>query len=106
MAISKKGLRKINVNGENFYWKIRKKISHNEAHNSEYRIPIQHEIEGQILFIQVRFCRSYGYDLEPILAVTPRLIKQKIVEAINLGWQFQLKGNPILLSENKLITEQ
>jgi len=97
MAVAKKGLRKINMNGENFHWKIRKKISHNEAHNSEYKIPIQHEMGGQILLIQVGFCRSHGYDSDPILSVTPSLIKEKILEAINLGWQFNLKGKPIHL---------
>ncbi|MET3535988.1 hypothetical protein [Chryseobacterium limigenitum] len=105
MAISKKGLRKINVNNEIFYWKIRRKISHNEAHNDEYSIPVQHESEGQLLFVNVNFGRSYGYGDDFIKSVTPVMIKEKIIEAINLGWKYNEKGNPICLSQGKLVTD-
>ena len=105
MAISKKGLRKINVNDEVFYWKIRRKISHNEAHNEEYSIPVQHESEGQLLFINVNFGRSYGYGDEYIKSVTPVMIKEKIIEAINLGWKYNMNVNPISLSNSKLFND-
>ncbi len=105
MSIAKKGLRKINVNGENFYWKIRKKISHNESHNSEYAIPVQHENEGQLLFIYVGFCRSYGYQERVVESVTPSMIKEKIIEAIELGWNYLEKGTILNLVGGKLISQ-
>ncbi|GEM_PF-3894065 len=40
MAISKKGLRKIQVLNKDFYWRVRKKISHDESHNEQLGIPI------------------------------------------------------------------
>ncbi|MDW9382765.1 hypothetical protein [Chryseobacterium sp. JV558] len=101
MAIAKKGLRKIVVKNETFYWKIRKKISHNEQHNSDYRIPILHESEGQILFIIVNFCRSEYYGREA-MAITPALIQSKIIEAINLGWAYSHPGIPISLINGEL----
>jgi len=103
MSIAKKGLRKININGENFYWKIRKKISHNESHNIEYAIPIQHEDEGQLLFIYVGFCRSYGYQEKTVENITPLIVKEKIIEAIELGWNYLEKGDPISVVSGKLI---
>jgi hypothetical protein len=95
MAIAKKGLRKINVEGEDFYWRVRKKISHNEAHNNELGIPVQHSSGGQLLLVYLGFCRSYGYGTKSIESVTPSLIKNYILEAIKLGWQFNQNGKPI-----------
>ncbi|MCT2406914.1 hypothetical protein NZD88_05025 [Chryseobacterium antibioticum] len=58
MALAKKGLRKIVIDDQVFYWKIRKIVSHNEKHNEYYGIPVQHESEGQLLLIYTGFCRS------------------------------------------------
>ena len=103
MAILKKGLRKIVVNGETFYWRIRKKVSHNERCDTEYSVPILHESEGQLLFVYVGFCRSEGYWTEYITSVTPKLIREKIIEAINLGWKYAEKGSAIRLVGQRLI---
>lgn len=96
MAIAKKGLRKIIVDDDIFYWKIRKKISHNEKHDIEYEIPVQHENDGQILLINIGFCRSESYGRES-MEITPSLIKSKIAEAIELGWKYHKQGKPIKL---------
>lgn len=104
MAISKKGFRKIDVDGEIFYWKIRKKISHEEAHNTQYGVPIQHQSDGQLLIAYVGFCRSRDYGRESVNSVTPSIIKRCIPEAIDLGWKFDIPGKPISLV-NATLTE-
>ncbi len=105
MAISKKGFRKIVVNEETFYWKVRKKISHDEYHDDQCAIPIQHESEGQLLFVFLGFCRSEGYGRKSIQSITPKLISEKISEAINLGWKYTVVGNPISCVNGELITD-
>ena len=102
MAISKKGFRKIDVNGETFFWKVRKKISHDEAHNDQYGVPIQHQSEGQLLIAYVGFCRSEGYGRESVNSVTPSIVKSCILEAIGLGWKFDISGKPISLVNGTL----
>lgn len=80
-------MRKITVNGEVFLWKIRKKISYNEAHNVEQAIPVQHISGGQVVFISIGFTRSYGgYDNQSPESVIPKMIQPLIEQAIGLGW--------------------
>ncbi|WP_336960776.1 hypothetical protein [Chryseobacterium contaminans] len=101
MAIAKKGLRQIIVDDKIFYWKIRKKISHNEKHDVEYEIPVQHESEGQILLINVGFCRSESYERES-MEITPSLIQSKVIEAIELGWKYHQPGKSVKLMNGEL----
>lgn len=103
MGISKKGSRKIVVDGHTFYWKVRKKVSHEECHDDEYGVPIRHESEGQLLFAYVGYCRSGYPGRESIESITPSIIKSCITQAIELGWQYELPGRPISLVEGKLI---
>jgi hypothetical protein len=103
MAIALKGMRKITVNGEVFLWKIRKKISHDEAHNDQYPIPIQHISGGQVLFVFVGFTRAYGgYYNESPESVTPKMIRPLIEKAIQLGWKYSEPGNAISLLNDTL----
>ena len=103
MAISLKGMRRITVNGEVFHWKIRKKISHDEAHNDQYAIPVQHHSGGQVLFVFVGFTRAYGgYYNESPQSVTPGMIKPLIEKAIQLGWKYHEPGNAISLVSDSL----
>ena len=102
MAIALKSIRKITVNEEVFLWKIRKKISHDEAHNDQYPIPVQHISGGQAL----RCCRSYkgygGYYNESPESVTPKMIRPLIEKAIQLGWKYKEPGNAISLLNGTL----
>jgi len=102
MAISKKGLRKIRVAEETFYWKVRKKISHDEAHNEQLGIPIQHESGRQLLIAYIGYGRSIGYGRESLQSITPSIIKDCILEAIQLGWNFDKKEKPISLVNGQL----
>ncbi len=99
-------MRKITVNGEVFLWKIRKKISHNEAHNEDQAIPVQHISGGQVLFISVGFTRAYGgYINESPESVTPEMIRPLIEQAIQLGWNYQESGNAIRLTHDSLVRD-
>ncbi len=106
MAISLKGMRKITVSGEVFHWKIRRKISHDEAHNDQYAIPVQHISGGQVLFVYVGFTRAYGgYQNNSPESVTPSMISPLIEKAILLGWNYKQEGNAISLIGNILTSD-
>jgi len=105
MAISKKGLRKIQVSNENFYWRVRKKISHDEAYNEQLGIPIQHESGGQLLIVYIGYGRSEDYGRESLKSITPSKIKNCILKAIELGWNFSKKEKPISMVNGKLTTD-
>ena len=102
MAISKKGCRKIQVSGETFLWKVRKKVSHDERHNDQLGIPIQHASEGQLLIVYLGYCRSEDYGRESVVSITPTMISESIQEAIKLGWNYKEKGKPVALVNNTL----
>ena len=91
MAIPKKGFRKITVDENQFFWKVRKKISWNELHNSPLGIPIQHIDGGQLLIIYIGFSRSYFTENNEF-PITPSLIKKCIRKAIESGWKYNEKG--------------
>ena len=91
MAIPKKGFRKITVDGNQFLWKVRKKISWNERHNSPLGIPIQHISGGSILIVYLNFTRS-GYEENNEFPITPSLIEKCIRKAIKAGWEYNEKG--------------
>ena len=55
MGIPSKGFRKIIVDGNEFVWRVRKKISWNEAHNGSLGIPIQYIDGGQLLIISIGY---------------------------------------------------
>lgn len=95
MAISKKGLRKIEVNGEIFFWKIKKKVSWDEKHCALISIPIFHESEGQLLSITLGFTRGYFKPNE--FLITPKMISNSIVKALDVGWKFKEQGKPFEL---------
>jgi len=102
LAIAKKGSRKITVQGETFLWRVRKKTSHEEWHDDQYGIPIQHESNGQLLIAYVGYCRSDYPNRESVQSITPAMIENCITEAINLGWKYSFPGKPISLLEGKL----
>lgn len=93
MALPKKGQRKITVNESVFYWKVRKKISHNEGHDDRLGIAIQSESGGQILWAKIDYARSgEGYEPKKVLQIKPNLIRKCVLKAIDEGWQYESKG--------------
>lgn len=84
MAISKKGLRSIVVNGEIFFWKFNKKVfvTSNNPDNS-------------LLIIDFGWYDVWDYansadqrppDFEPKIA-TPKFVSSSVLYALNNGWQ-------------------
>ncbi|SHE78881.1 hypothetical protein [Dysgonomonas macrotermitis] len=105
MAIPKKGSRKITIDNNIFVWKIKKHPSHNERHDVDYLIPIQHIDGGQILLVRLGYCRS-GYSLSPIQEITPSIIKRCIKEATIKGWHFDKKAAPLVLDLAYLLRDE
>jgi hypothetical protein len=91
MAILKKGFRKITVDENQFLWKVRKKISWNEIHNTPLGIPIQHANGGQLLIITIGFSRSY-FEENNEFPITPSLIEKCIRKGIDSGWKYNEIG--------------
>ena len=40
-----------------------------------------------------------------IFPITPKVIEQYILEAINMGWQYKTPGKPVSIIEGKLTTD-
>ena len=104
MAFPKKSRRKIVVDGEQFYWVLRDRASHNERHDVPYLLPIQHHLGGQLLLADIGYCRS-GYDDDPIPVVTPGIIERLIRSAIAQGWDYANTNAPLTLDCRELIAE-
>lgn len=97
MSFPKKGSRKITIDGEVFYWRVRKKMTHNEKHNDSISIPIQHKSCASILLANLGYCRAGelgGYPSNPIPNITPALIELCIRFGISNGWNHLEKGKP------------
>ncbi len=94
MAFPKKGTRTIIVDTHIFLWKIKKCPSHNEKHDIQYEIPIQHILGGQVFLASVGYCRSVGYHQNETFAITPALIEKCIRYAQSQGWDFLKKLPP------------
>lgn len=84
MAISKKGMRTITVNGQKFYWKFRDKV-----------IVSSSEFENSILIVDFGWFDVWLYvndkenrppDFEP-KSVTPKFVSESISFAIAEGWR-------------------
>lgn len=109
MTLARKGLRTIEVAGEKFVWRIRKKVSHEEKHGAPLDIPIQHVLGGQLLIAHIGYARS-GYGASGVAGtgppkITPATIKDCIARAIRLGWQYKSNGKPVSIV-NDTLTEQ
>ena len=108
MALAKKGLRTIQVGGESFVWKVRKRVSHEEKHSAQLNIPIQHVSGGQLFIAHIGYSRS-GYEAYGIEGagwlkeITPEIIANCIMKAISLGWQYKCSGKPVSILNGKLM---
>ena len=88
-------------------WKVRKKVSHEEKHEAQLAIPIQHIAGGQLFIAYIDYSRS-GYEAYGIVEtgklkkITPAIIEYCIVKALNLGWQYASPGKPVSILDGKL----
>ena len=104
MAISKKGFRKITVDENQYLWRVRKKISWNEIHNTPLGIPIQYINGGQLLIITIGFSRSY-FEENNEFPITPSLIEKCIRKGIASGWKYNEKGKQLELDCSEIPKE-
>jgi hypothetical protein len=110
MAVARKGLRTIQVGEEKFVWRVRKNVSHEEKHGAQLAIPIQYLQGGQLLIAYLGYSRS-GYEAHGIEGagilneITPAAIREYIVKAIRLGWQYKTSGKPVSIINNALAAD-
>ncbi|MDO7875975.1 hypothetical protein Q5H93_14620 [Hymenobacter sp. ASUV-10] len=107
MALAKKGLRTIQVGGENFVWKVRRRVSHEERHEAQLNIPIQHANGGQLFIAHIGYSRTgyESYEIESLgylKEITPAIIEHCIMRAISLGWQYKCSGKPVSIIDGRL----
>ncbi len=108
MALARKGLRTIQVDGESFVWRVRKKTSHEERHDSQLGIPIQHVSGGRLLVAYVGYSRSRShgyYGTYSIKHITPLIIESAILNAIKLGWCYTDPGKPVSVFGGELVED-
>lgn len=106
MAIPQKGSRKIVVDGNEFIWKIKKYPSHNERHDVDYRIPIQHVEGGQLLLVPLGYCRFWEYNGSHFFPITPSIIEKCIKLAIKDGWKYLEKLPPLTKNCSTVLKEE
>ncbi len=102
MAIPKRGSRKTIIDGNTFLWKIRKHPTHNERHDVDYLIPVQHIEGGQVLLLSMGYNRS-GYRNDYLFMITPGMLADCIKDAISEGWNFRCKQPPKIKDCSKVL---
>lgn len=105
MSMPIKGSRKIVVDGNEFIWKVKKHPSHNERHNVDYLVPVQHISGGQIVLLSIGYNRS-GYSSRNTFTITPSIISKCIKFAIAQGWQFKEKLSTLEIDCSSVIQEE
>lgn len=94
MSISKKGTRKILVDGEIFIWLIRRQATNFQADypDGNIHVAIEHASEsGSVLVIITDKLHSQGFSLTNS-AVTPKDVANWIKQAIQIGWLTKKSG--------------
>jgi hypothetical protein len=99
MAITKRGSRRIVVDGARYRWTVRRKPSYSQA-LAESRLTFAVELEtanGSVLVVDTGTARSDNLLKAPTSVVTPKLVEQSVRAAIAKGWRPAVKGKPHLL---------
>ena len=95
MPISKKGTRKIIVDGEPFIWLIRRQATNMQADYGcgNLHVAVQHAQEpGSVLVILTDRPHPQCWGTNEVRPVTPSDAAQWIRQAMQFGWQPQLPG--------------
>ena len=103
MSIPKKGSRKINVNGTEYRWSIRKKPSYGQAINeSNLTAAVElYDNPCSTLIITFPFLRPDSWISPSKKQVTPSDIKDLIEKALSKGWTPALNGKTFDLTLSK-----
>lgn len=98
--MSATGYRKINVLGENFLWKVRKRTTH--PYDDELEVPIKHVSGGQLLIVLLRLSHQGLYGISDT-EITSVMVRDCIMKAVDKGWEFRRAGAPVFLDNGRLV---
>lgn len=96
MAITKRGSRRIVVDGAPYRWTVRRKPSYGQA-LAETPLTFAVELElakGSVLVVDAGTARPDNWMKAPASAVAPKLVERSVREAIAQGWRPAVKGKP------------
>lgn len=90
MTIPRKGLRRIEVNGKNYEWTIRKKPTYSQAtFPTEMTLIVElSDVHPQnTLKVNLGISRPDNWILTHQTSVTPKVVSKIIVAALQKGWE-------------------
>lgn len=95
MALTRRGLRHIQVAGISYGWSIRRKPTYSQGNGwGGLAVAIaRDDCQGQILHVELHKARLDAWLGSHAPPVTPRLVAGWIVQALALGWQPCTPGN-------------
>jgi hypothetical protein len=99
MAITKRGSRRIVVDGARYRWTVRRKPSYSQA-LVESSLTFAVELEtanGSVLVVDTGTARPDNWLKAPTSVVTPKLVEHSVRAAIAKGWRPAVKGKPHVL---------
>ncbi len=102
MAISKKGSRSIAVNGINYHWLIRRKVTYSQEIFGTPQLNVAiacADQAGSTLVIHTDRAHPGNIETEAadIIPITPKDIAAWISRAIELGWEPKVPGPQLLV---------
>jgi hypothetical protein len=100
MALIKKGTRGINVDGEEYRWRIRKKPTYDQgAFATAMTFAVEHsDAEGSTLIVTTTVPRPDNWLLKRSASVTPARVADAIRQALRCGWSPGVSGTPFILN--------
>lgn len=99
MALSKKGSRRVIVDGEQYTWKVRRRPTYDQglAHGPLTFTAEKSGATGSILVVDTKAARPDNWVLAPSMTITPAYVAESIREAIKRGWLAEQKSSPFNL---------
>jgi hypothetical protein len=100
MAITKKGSRRIVVEDISYHWSVRSRPTYSQGlADSTLTFAIQLEDIGKTtLVVCTSAYRPDNWFHRQSIVVTPSIVRQCILEALEKGWTPQKNGSPFLLN--------
>jgi len=100
MALSKKGTRRINVDGEEYRWRIRQKPTYDQG---AFATPMTFAVEhsgsaASTLIVTTTVPRPDNWLLKPSASVTPARVADAVRQALRSGWSPAQPGSPFMLN--------
>lgn len=98
MALSKKGLRKIVVDGKRYVWKVRCQPTYSQGLGTSLIFAVEKaDVKGSILVVDTQMARPDNWLNEPSIVITPLHVAKIIRQALGKGWNPNQKAPPFEL---------